>query len=532
MARADSGGFDLGLHLALDKLRDDINALLDAAKPQALTECSFGIPLLDALITINTKFTIDDITATTVRADNADRVQITMTCSTTGTWVTWPDAFYGLFPRKVDGVTEHPLACTLSIVATPITVGSANGMRFVGARFDENAVTVTIDKGTPAGPATPGNPAGTEAVAGTLEQIDGILAWLSHIDLLTPPKELIDWVGEHLELGDWLSWSRDMLYQVFCSRIAGAVHAVLNKLPDAVLEAGSSRPFVPLAYIPNVVADVQFAAADGHELRVLIAMEDGEPRSAREITRSPIRRSSDGTAIDIAGLVVGNHYILRTVVKPIVQLGLGLSAEGFDPGHPCHWWATQPTWMPPTAKILDMVPLITRVHGGIDGNQIAVTIDFSATHSTGAYGVTGSMRVPFTLPLITEGGKTGRILHLMAPVPVMIGIDVSVAWWAYLVPGLTAPVAALILLLHDVFAGPALANSINTAITNALIPALGNGSIDLALPKVPIHLSPIGLVQDGPKHQWVALHYPGLPPGCTVPMLDAEPENDAIVTFF
>lgn len=515
MARADSGGFDLGLHLALDACCDQINAALNAVKPQVPADSTFGIPLLhtiidpllhtlaDRFVTIHTDFTVDDIT---VRPGPTGSPVITLSCSTTGTWVTWPTANYGLSNEEVTGVEQRLFACTLSIAATPTTIETATGATLVGVTFPDNAVTVAIDEGT-------------------LEQISQIQAWLAHIDLITAPLELMDWVGDLFGAGlDWLERCRAKLYDEFHRRIAGTVTAVLDKLPDA---------FVPLGLIPSAFADLTFDCANDHELRVLVTMAGGRTGSAGEITRSPIRRTSQGTAEDIAAVIVGNHYLLRQVVKPILQLGLGLSDEGFDDGHPCHWWgATQ--LMPETAKVQDMVPSITTVHGGIDAGMITVTMDFGATHATGAYGLTGSMRVEFSAPDIQSGGPTGRILKLKAPVCVITGIDIWIAWWAYIVPALIAPVAALILLVHDAIAGAALRGTITKAIGDVLDPTKFDPTkvtLELPLPKGMIPPPPPSLSQVGPKHTWIAQRYPGLPPGSRIPVVDPEPENDAILRF-
>lgn len=509
MSRADSGGFDLGLHLALDAFTDQINDALNAVKPQVPAECTFWIPLLhkslvDQLVTIHTDFKVDDIT---VGPDSKGVLAITLSCSTTGTSVTWPSATYGLLNEEVAGVENYPLACRLSITANLERKDTQTGTRLVGLTFPDNAVTVTIDKGT-------------DGVLGTLEQITPIQTWLSYIDLLTAPLELVDWVADFITIGlNWLEHSRARLYDDFCRRIAGKVTAVLDKLPD---------PFLPLGVIPGIVGDLKFDSADEHELRVLVTMEGGETGSAREITRSPIRRTSQGEAMDIAAVVIGNHYLLRNVVKPILTLGLGLADAGFEGDHPCHWWGAKQL-MPQTAKVQDMVPAITAVHAGIVAGMVTVTMDFSAAHATGAYGLNGAMRVDFAVPNPQPGGPTGRVLQLTPPVCTITGIDVWIAWWAYLVPILTAPVAALILALHDALAGSALRGTITNAIDGVLGPI--KKPLELPVPKLPIEPPAPSFSQGGPPHTWIARHHPALPQGTNFPMVDPEPETDVIVRF-
>lgn len=457
MARADSGGFDLGLHLALDGLRDRIQAALDLDLP----DVSFPIPVLDDP-TLHPAFAITDVSV-------APDATITITCSTAGATITWPEVFSGPFAEP--GGT-FPLTFELSIAATPTANGSALALTFA-----EHAATVTI-------------------AAGTLEAIPGIHAWLALLDLLYDDARV--------------EQERQQLYDACTSGIAGLINGLL---PDSV----------PLGALPSsLVTGVVFAGGNAHDLRILLTLKGGTPGLPAAVTRSPIRRTSSGAARDLAGIVVGNHCLLRTTLRPILEHGLGLPAAGFDGGHPCHWWGS--TAMPQTAKVADLLPSITNVHGGIDdAGMITVSLGFSGEHSSHAFGITGGMQVGFGAAVIEQppgaGGQPRRVLRLSVQTSVVTGLDIWVAGWAYAVGAVVAPLGALVAMFVDAFAGGELRGTINEAISSKL----GDGTFDLPLPTGPIQAPLLSLAQPGPPQVWFSQVY-------GIPIADY-PENDAIITF-
>ena len=227
----------------------------------------------------------------------------------------------------------------------------------------------------------------------SLEAIPGVTAYLATFDLFPG--------------GATREEKRIELYAMVESGLASAINVLL---PDSI-------PLLPLP-----VQSVALAVV-GQELRVMMNIDAvANPVSdPAAITRSVLRRPPAGATAgprDLAGLVVGNDWLLRSTVRPALERGLGLPSIGFCAPHPCFWMGAQRL-----VDHFDMRVNLTQVKAEIDSAGIArISAGLSARHSTGAFGFTGSatmglgvslgadrkLRIDVAEPAVSGAGRVDR----------------------------------------------------------------------------------------------------------------------------
>lgn len=271
--------------------------------------------------------------------------------------------------------------------------------------------------------------------AGSLEAIPGVTAYLAAFDLFPG--------------GATREEKRTELYAMVESGLSAAMNVLL---PDSI-------PLLPLP-----VQSVALAVV-GQELRVMMNIDAvANPVSdPAAITRSVLRRPGAGAQAggprDLAGLVVGNDWLLRSTIRPALERGLGLPSIGFCAPHPCFWMGAQRL-----VDHFDMSVNLTQVKAEIDSTGVArISAGLGARHSTGAFGLTGSLTMGLGVSLSTD-----RKLRVIVAEPEVSALDVWIADWVYVlavfVPG--DPLVLLALGLVDACAGGGAASVIRGALTD------------------------------------------------------------------
>lgn len=385
------------------------------------------------------------------------------TVSTAGTELQWPALVFGGVTLAAAG--SQPFTFEVTIDATPSASGTSLSLGFAN-----DAASVTI------GP-------------GTLEAIPGVLAWLTLVDVL------LGGAAREAERA-----------RIYADAEAGLAASINGALPASV----------PLGTLPRPpVGSVEITCA-GQELRVLM-MIGGNRATANPaaITRSAIRTGPGGVPLDIAGIVIGNKCVLRDILRPVLRSGLGLSAGGFLGNHPCFWVGD--VALPAAATVAGVRPRVKTVFTGIDSaGMIRVSMAFDGAHSTGAFGISGSISLGISASIVTTGAT--RTLRLTVDTSVVTGLDIWVEWWVYVGGIVVSPLLALAIALTDAFAGGALANTINDAVRGAL----GTGTLALPLPAGGIGPTTLRTFQPDAEAQTISFS------GITIPDF---PANDIIATI-
>lgn len=351
--------------------------------------------------------------------------------------LTWPALVFG--GTTIIGAGSQLFGASLSVAGRPESSGTA-----LSVRFAADAVQV-------------------ELAPGTLEAIPGVAAYLSAIGLVFGNAAM--------------ETERQRLYDNSEGAIEGSLNAAL---PDVV----------PLGTLPRPpVGSVEFATA-GQELRILMMIggrrADASPAA---ITRSAIRIGPAGVPRDLAAVIVSNACVLRDLLRPMLRTGLSLSNSGFISQHPCAWLGTAN--LPASATVAGVRPRVRAVIGGIDTTgALRVRLAFDGEHSTGAFGIEGTidLRIGIT---ITQNADGTRTLSLTPGTGVVTGLDIWVKWWVYVGGIFVSPLLVLAIALTDAFAGGGLANTINTAVRNAL----GPGTLGLPLPANAISVTTLSSAQ-------------------------------------
>lgn len=344
----------------------------------------------------------------------------------------------------VNGVTvidagSETFGAAISVGGTPEASGTS-----LSARFAADAVQVDI-------------------APGSLELIPGISAYLATIGAIFGNAAM--------------ETERQRLYD---NAEAGIENSLNGALPDVV----------PLGTLPRPpVSSVEIVAV-GQELRILMMIggrrADANPAA---ITRSAIRVGPAGIPRDLAAVIVGNACVLRDLLRPMLRTGLGLSNSGFAASHPCAWIGTAN--LPASATVAGVRPRVRAVIGGIDtSGALRVRLAFDGEHSTGAFGITGSIDLRIGLSITSNPDGT-RTLTLTAGTGVVTSLDIWVAWWVYAGGIFVSPLLVLAIALTDAFAGGALANTINGAVRAAI----GPGTLGLPLPANAISVTGLSAAQ-------------------------------------
>jgi hypothetical protein len=450
MSRADSGGFDLGLHLSIDALRRQLQPVVATPIPNQVSHISGWGDLTFA--------THIGLTELALQPDCSVRA----TLSTAGTSLSWPALVWNGITLAPAGTA--PFSFDLTLVARPVASGTSLSLTLAA-----DAVSVHI------GP-------------GTLEAIPGVFQWLALVGLTQ---------GRAAQEAE-----RARLYRDTESGLAATINGALPRS-------------LPIGTLPSPpVRDVRIDCR-GDELRVLMTI-GGTVGNPSAITRSPIRRSGSGAALDIAGVVVGNHCLLRDVLRPALTTGLSLSAGGFTNSAGLLWGGNAP--LPASATVAGVRPAVTSVHGGIDSSgMLRVALHFEGTHSSGGFGFRGDVDLAFGATI--TGSGTSRALRLSLSTTVVKNLDIWVEWWVYAIGFVVSPLAVLAVALTDAFAGGALAGAINGAVS-AAIPA---GTLALPLPAGGIGPTSLSMAQADAEAQSIVL----LGGFITIPDF---PANDVILT--
>ena len=337
------------------------------------------------------------------------------------------------------GAGSQVFAASISVSGTPEASGTS-----LAARFTADAVQIEI-------------------APGTLEGIPGVAAYLTFIGAVfgNAARET----------------ERTRLYD---NAEAGIEDSLNASLPDVV----------PLGTVPRPpVSSVEIVAV-GQELRVLM-MVGGRRAGANPaaITRSAIRIGPAGVPRDLAAVIIGNACVLRDLLRPMLRTGLGLTNSGFLSTHPCAWSGN--VALPASATVAGVRPAVRAVIGGIDtSGALRVRLAFDGEHSTGAFGITGSIDLRIGLS-ITTAADGSRTLTLTVGTGVVTSLDIWVAWWVYVGGIFVSPLLTLAIALTDAFAGGALANTINSAVRSAI----GPGTLSLPLPSGAIGVTGLSAAQ-------------------------------------
>ena len=361
--------------------------------------------------------------------------------------LSWPAmTFNGI---QVIAPGSQTFAAGVSVAGRPDASGTSLSLRFAA-----DAVQVTI-------------------APGTLEGVLGIGAWLTFVGQV---------FGAAAREAERL--------RIYTATEQGLEASLNASLPDVV----------PLGTLPRPpVSSVEIVAA-GQELRVLMMIggrrADANPAA---ITRSAIRVGPAGFPRDIAGVVIGNKCVLRDVLKPMLRTGLGLSNSGFVSSHPCAWIGNAP--LPASATVAGVRPAVRALITGIDSSgAIRVQLAFDGTHSTGAFGIEGTLDLRIGASIVTAADGT-RTLTLSVGTGVVSGLDIWVAWWVYAGGIFVSPLLVLAIALTDAFAGGGLANTINNAVRGAI----GNGTLAMPLPAGPLGVTSLSAAQADAEPQVIDL---------------------------
>ena len=454
MSRADSGGFDMVLELSLPALNEMAHDLLPT---QVDKSWSIDIDLwgliewgLDARLHV----VVGDVELAAGIAGGPPTVSWSV--SAAGTQMCTDALEIPVFPDIEGGCDPFEPGVTLS--ATLVAAGRRLSIEQITA-------TVTIPPGT-------------------LESIPGITAYLALFDLFPGGKTTEE--------------ARVELYQQVQSGVTAALNAVLI---DAVT----------LAVLP--VESVALAVV-GSELRVLMNIDAVAipPSDPRAITRSALRRPAGSSGpTDLAAVIVGNDWLLRTTFRQALEAGLGLDASGFRAPHPCFWTGSRRV-----TSHFDMDVSMTQVMAEIDqGGDARVTLALSGKHSTDAFGLTARATVGLGVSM-----GAGR-LHVDVGDPTVFDVDVWVAEWVYVLAFFAPahPIVLLALALVDACAG----DSAETALAAALGGRLQVPDVDLAMPSVGGLGVDLSMAQADAEWQ-IAM----IPMGPTVVALPVSRANDVI----
>jgi hypothetical protein len=450
MSRADSGGFDLGLHLSIGALRRQLQPAIATPIPNQISHVGGWGDL-----TFSTQIGLTELG---LEPDCSLRA----TLSTAGTSLTWPALVWNGITLAPAGT--QPFSFDLTVVARPVASGTSLSIALAA-----DAVAVHI------GP-------------GTLEAIPGIFQWLALVGLTQ---------GRAAQAAE-----RARLYRDTESGLAATINGALPRS-------------LPLGTLPSPpVRDVRITCS-GDELRVLMTI-GGVAGNPSAITRSPIRRSASGVPLDVAGVVVGNHCVLRDVLRPALATGLSLPASGFTASAPCLWGGNAP--LPAATTVAGVRPAVTSVHGGIDSaGMLRVALHFEGRHSSGGFGFHGDVDLGFGATITGSGAS--RSLQLPLSTTVVKNLDIWVEWWVYAAAIVVSPLVALAIALTDAFVGGALAGGINSAISGAI----PNGRLALPLPAGGIGPTSLRMSQPDAEAQSIVL----LGGFITIPDF---PANDVILT--
>lgn len=320
-----------------------------------------------------------------------------------------------------------------------------------------------------------------------------------------------------LGIGAWIT----LVGQVFGAAAREAERARIYQATEQLLEASLNGPLpdvVALGTLPRPPVSSVEIAASGQELRVLM-MIGGRRALANPaaITRSAIRVGPGGAPRDLAAVIVGNHCLLRDLLRPMLQTGLGLSSSGFSSSHPCAWFGNTP--LPASATVAGVRPSVRSVITGIDSaGAIHVRISFDGEHSSGAFGIEGSLDLSIGVS-ITTAPDGSRTLTLSVGTGVVSNLDIWVAWWVYVGGIFVSPLLTLAVALTDAFAGGALADTINNAVRGTI----GNGTLAMPLPAGPIGVTGLSAAQPDAALQMITIASLTIPTGFR--------ENDIITTI-
>ena len=280
---------------------------------------------------------------------------------------------------------------------------------------------------------------------GALDQLPGLTALLAAV-------RTIPAVGAALT-----QWISDQLYNGLTSGLNAVIAGLLPeqvsvvKLPAAwTVKIGVARD-----HPGDVLAMLVFAANE----------YNGEPWGVlMPVQRSPLRHRPDGTSSDLVGLVVGNYWLLRDVIRPPVAKALALLNGVFAELHPFWWFGT--------------APLVEKLGMGFNIVSLGLQIDstgalrFDGSVSASALGdgivIRGSISVG--LSASTAAGKLN--LAVLDPV---VHLDCSVAWWAWLLSVVAGPAAITTTAIVDACLG----GEMESAVAGALKGKMPSVSVDL-----------------------------------------------------
>lgn len=460
MARADSGGFDMVLELSVPAINEMVRDLLPT---QVDRTWSLDVALWRLVgwgLSARVHVTVGEVQLAAGVAGGPPA--LTWAVSAEGSQMCW-DALEVLGLDVIDAGCA-PFAPVVTLSATPTAAGKRLSVEQIRA-------TVTLPPGT-------------------LEAVPGVSAYLALFDLIPGGKTREE--------------ARVELYQKVQSGLSAALNAVL---PNTV----------PLAVLP--VESVALAVV-GSELRVLmnidaVALPPSDPGA---ITRSALRRPPAGSSgpTDLAALIVGNDWLMRSKVRPALELGLGLDAGGFRAPHPCFWSGTKSL-----TNHFDMDVVLTQVLGEIDqGGNARVSVVLSGTHSTGAFGLTARATIGLGVSIGAD-----HTLRVAVQEPTVSEVDVWVAAWVYVLavffPG--DPLVLLALGLVDACAG----DGARAALTAALNGRLNIPDVEVSVPSIAnLHID-LSMVQADAEWQMATL--PMGPVPLTLPLSRA---NDVIARLY
>lgn len=280
---------------------------------------------------------------------------------------------------------------------------------------------------------------------GGLDQLPGVTAVLAAV-------RTIPAVGASLA-----QWITDQLYNGLTGGLNGVIAALL---PDRVTivklpTAWSVKIGVAQEHPGDVLAMIAFKAVE----------YNGEPAGVlMPVRRSPLRHRPDGTSRDLTGVVVGNYWLLRDVIRPPVAKALALLSGQFAELHPFWWFGT--------------APLVEKMGMGFSIVSLGAQIDqagalrFDGAVSASALGDGITIRGSISVGLSASTGSSKLNLAVLEPV---VHLDCTVAWWAWLLSIVVGPAAITTTAIVDACLG----GEMESAVAGALKGKMPSISVDL-----------------------------------------------------
>jgi hypothetical protein len=428
MSRADTGGFDLVLGLSPEYLLALAGRHLPTtvAKTIAIDKDTFLVIPVDTHFHLTCTATMGPEGAVVTPGPTWDAgATVALSYGVKTQWA-WDDIVVlggtvlaaGVWPPPGD-----PAAATPLLIATgTTTLSTADGSLVL----DDPGLTLTIPPGG-------------------LDQLPGVTAVLAAV-------RTIPAVGAALA-----QWITDQLYDGLTGGLNVMIAELLpNRVSVVKLPAAwTTKIGVAKDHPGDVLAMIAFAAGT----------YNGEPPGLLlPVQRSPLRHRPDGTARDLAGLAVGNYWLLRDVLRPPVAKALSLLNGQFAELHPFWWFGSAPL-----VEKMGMGFSIVSLGAQIDSAG-ALRFDGSVSASALGDGITIRGTVSVGLLPTTAAGK----LNLGVQEPV-VHLDCSVAWWAWLLSVVVGPAAIATTAIVDACLG----GEMESAVAGALKGKMPSVSVDL-----------------------------------------------------